>query len=86
MRVKNVAQANALVGTRWERDGLHRVVTRVEGVAVSHYDGRTIWGKVFWKRPGGKERKHPQWLPYFNNWLGKAVPVDDHTKEVVAAW
>ncbi len=64
MPVDTFADIEKLVGTTWERDGLQREVTRVEN------------GNVYWRRPGGKERKQPQWFPYFRMWLEKAVKVE----------
>jgi len=71
MRIKTVEEAKALVGTIWERDGLKREITRVERLReMKSYN--IIAGDVYWRRPGGKERKLPQWIPYFNEWLTKA--------------
>jgi hypothetical protein len=60
-------EPHELPGTVWQRDGSRREITRVEKSAAS-YD-------VYWKRPGGNERKLPVWLPYFRQWLAGAEMV-----------
>ena len=77
MHVKTIEDAKALIGTTWERDGKSRTVTRIEDLHVSTWDNSTVVGVAYWKRPGGKERKLPQWLPYFLQWLSKAERVND---------
>lgn len=81
-RIKTIQDAVELIGTTWERDGKQRTVTRIEDLELSSFYDSVI-GKVYWKRPGGKERKQPQWFPYFNDWLVKAVRrvIDDEPKK-----
>lgn len=76
MQVTTIDEARALVGRTFERDGKRRTVTRVEGIRPSVF-GPThgLCGDVYWSRPGGKEQKRNIWLPYFNDWLSKAVEV-----------
>jgi hypothetical protein len=85
MRVKTVEQAAELAGTIWEQDKLQRQVVRVENIATSRTSSH-IRGNVYWKRPGAPvPRKLPQWLPYFNDWLAKATPVNDKAKAMQAS-
>lgn len=75
MRIGTVEEAVALIGTTWERDGLRRTITRIDGLRPSSI-GMDVCGNVYWCRPGKPERKSPQWLPYFNDWLTKATKVE----------
>lgn len=74
MKVKTVDEAMALVGRTFERGGQSRTITRIEQLRETC--GR-VFGFVYWKRPGGKERVQPKWLPYFNEWLSKAQETSD---------
>jgi len=55
-----------LVGRTFERDGMRREVTRVE---------RSIGYDIYWRRPGGNERKEPMWWPNFQTWVENADEV-----------
>lgn len=75
-----VEEAEALAGTIWkDARGRVREVVRVE---VSHAGGGWVYGDVYWKRPGGKVRRAPFWLPHFSVWLKTATKVEvDHGNE-----
>ena len=77
MRTKTLKEVKALVGTTWERDGKRRTVTRIEDLHISIWDDETPVGDVYWRRPGGRERTRPFWLPNFWTWLAKAKRVED---------
>lgn len=68
--IKTIEQAKTLIGTTWERDGLQREITRIENLRVSCHG--TVFGNVYWRRPGHAEQKRPLWFPYFQKWLCKA--------------
>ena len=70
--INTVEDAKELVGQVWERDGKKREVTRIENLRASH---GYVHGNVYWRRPGGKERGNPKWLPYYGQWLSKATRI-----------
>ena len=74
--VQHVDDAKELIGQVWERDGKQREITRIENLYPDHR-GELVFGDVYWKRPGRKERKVPQWLPYFDEWLSKAELIEE---------
>lgn len=57
------------IGRAFEGKGGTRVITGIETeTGFSSPD-------IYWKRPGGKERKQPIWGPYFRGWLKTAKEV-----------
>ena len=66
-------EIKALVGHTFQLGNQARTVTRIENLRVGLLG---IWlGDVYWKRPGGKGRARPQWLPDFLAWLKNAEEV-----------
>jgi hypothetical protein len=63
VNVMTIGGRAGLPGKTFDGPGGKRTVTRLER------------DNVYWKRPGGKERKYPQHLGGFLNWLGKASEV-----------
>lgn len=65
MQIRTVEDANALVGMKFGEGKDAREVTRVVGARRS-FDA--IVADVYWRRPGGKERSIPVYLPSFIAW------------------
>lgn len=59
----------AMIGKTYTRDGNTRTVYRIDDLGQGCYG---LVGKVYWKRPGGKDRIVPQDLRYFLDWMKKA--------------
>jgi hypothetical protein len=77
MALKSIHEAGSLVGKTFEREGKRREVTKVSGLKISEFDGRTVLGDIFWKVPGGNERKAPTKATDFGAWLSKASEVSN---------
>jgi hypothetical protein len=75
--MKTIKEVHALVGQTFGSGKNVREVVRIEGIRESFGN---FTGSVYWKRPGGKERKQPQWLPYFLQWLRKVQREENHTE------
>lgn len=68
MKIETVEEAHALAGQVFGLGNEARQVTRVENV---HSAGENVYGDIYWKRPGGKERQYPVWLTNFVAWCNK---------------
>ena len=74
---KKIEEAGSLVGAIFERDGKRREITRVSGLEISQFDRRTVLVEIFWRVPGGRERKVPTPAPKFGAWLSKAGEISN---------
>jgi hypothetical protein len=83
MALKSIHEAGSLVGKTFERAGKRREVTKALGLEISEFDGRTVLGDIFWKVPGGNERKAPTKAPDFGAWLSKAVEVSEEMDDQI---
>ena len=84
--IHNEADAQSLVGRTFDGKGGQRTVTRVEDVRRSNGG---LYGNVYWKRPGGKERRQPVLLWDFTYvWLRNATEVldDDEDERCADGW
>lgn len=78
-----IDDVKAMVGKTYTKNGNTRTVCRIEGLSQGVCG---LTGNVYWKRPGGNERRLPQYLPYFLEWVKKAqevTPEDDEAVKLV---
>mgnify|MGYP001574488038 CR=1 FL=1 len=78
-----ITEAEQLVGQTFKRGPSIRTITRIEGLQEYPSHPEVLLGDVYWKRPGGSERKNPQWMPDFLRWLSKATEVQPDVQEAV---
>ena len=56
------------VGDEYERNGKVRIVTRVEDRGGRMFGPYSVW----WRTPGGVERKNSTWCSTWLDWVAKA--------------
>ena len=76
LKVTTIEGAKALIGQTFGSGENQRVITRIEGLRLSNW---SIYGHVYWKRPGGEERSISNGLQYFLAWANKAEREADRT-------
>lgn len=67
MLPKTFSEIEAMVGQTYGEGKDARTVTRITGLEKSGVPGQH--GTVYWKRPGGKERRVGKYLPHFLQWV-----------------
>lgn len=67
MKFKEFAEIEALVGQTFGKGKDARTITRITNIHEGTVPG--AGGTVYWKRPGGKERRVGKYLPHFIQWI-----------------
>jgi hypothetical protein len=78
--IMTIDDVKTMIGKTYTRNGNMRTICRIDDL----YQGVCgFTGNVYWKRPGGKERRLPQYLPYFLDWVKNASEVPQEEDEAI---
>lgn len=64
VEIMDTTDLQQLVGRTFEKNGLSRIITRIEG------------GNVYWRRPNGAEQKRPKWWAHWREWMAGAKEIN----------
>lgn len=73
MTIASIADAEALVGRTFVRDGHPRIIKMID--ITREHDGRQSVFMIVWTRPGVHRWTYRSRLRHFNVWLSGAVEV-----------
>jgi hypothetical protein len=75
VKFKEFAEIEAMVGQTYGEGKEARTITRITGITDGRVPG--VSGTVYWKRPGGKERRVGKYLPHFLAWIEEQEKKDN---------